>query len=166
MSVIAFPKQASAFQPVAHYIRLGETSYRKVADLAAAGVIKSKRFVVDGSKIGFRAPWAPETRGVPLAPDVFRDRHPTDIYGAIARCAVKHGVSAVLSPSHYLADPSFGGWQAIDHDACMLLRRALDTEGGKSIAIDYLVAARLTDFMDESFQSKMMPGGTISANRL
>ena len=39
MSVIAFPKQASVFQPVAHYIRLGETSYRKVADLAAAGVI-------------------------------------------------------------------------------------------------------------------------------
>ena len=192
MSVIAFPKQASVFQPVAHYIRLGETSYRKVADLAAAGVIKSKRFVVDGSKIDFQkdiiqvlqglgaeivldprtielsarrkcaglaasAPWAPETRGVPLGPDVFRDRHPTDIYGAIARCAVKHGVSAVLSPSHYLADPSFEGWQAIDHDACMLLRRALNTEGGKSIAIDYLVAARLTDFMDESFQSKMMP---------
>jgi len=192
MSVIAFPKQASVFQPVAHYIRLGETSYRKVADLAAAGVIQSKRFVVDGSKITYQkdiiqmlqgmgaevvldpriielsarrkcaglaasAPWAPSTRGVPLSPDTFRKGHPADIFGAIARCAVEYGVSAVLSPSHYLADPGFDGWQGIDHDACLHLRRALDSEGGKGIAIDYLVAARLTDFMDESFQSKMMP---------
>lgn len=192
MSVIAFPKQASVFQPAAHYIRLGETSYRKVADLAAAGVIQSKRFVVDGSKIAYQkdiiqmlqglgaeivldpriielsarrkcaglastAPWASEIRGTPLSPDVFQNGHPTDIFGAIARCGVEHGVSAVLSPSHYLADPGFGGWQAIDHDACLLLRRALDAEGGQPIAIDYLMAARLTDFMDESFHSKMMP---------
>lgn len=192
MSIIAFPKQASVFQPVAHYIRLGETSYRKVADLAAAGVIQSKRFVLDGSKIAYQkdiiqmlqglgaevvldprtielsarrkcaglastAPWASEARGVPLSPDLFRGNHPADIYGAIARCAVEYGVSAVLSLSHYLADPGFDGWQAIDHDACLLLRRALNSEGGKTIAIDYLVAARLTDFMDDSFQSKMMP---------
>ncbi|MEP4848034.1 hypothetical protein, partial [Roseibium sp.] len=126
MSVIAFPKQTSVFQPVAHYVRLGETSYRKVADLAASGVIQSKRFVVDGSKIAYQkdiiqmlqglgaeivldpriielsarrkcaglastAPWASETRGYPLSPEVFRNRHPADIYGAIARCAVEHG---------------------------------------------------------------------------
>ncbi len=192
MNVITFPKQSAVFQPVAHYIRLGETSYRKVADLAAAGVIQSKRFVVDGSKITHQkaiiqmlrglgaeivldpriielsarrkcaglastAPWASEDRNVPLSPDVFLDGHSADIYGAIARCAVENGVSAVLSPSHYLADPGFNGWQAIDHDACELLRRALDVEGGKSIAIDYLVAARLTDFMDENFQAQVMP---------
>ncbi len=192
MKIIEFPKQASVFQPVAHYIRLGETSYRKVADLAAEGVIQSKRFVVDGSKIAYQrdiiqmlqglgaevvldprivelsarrkcaglassAPWASEIRGVPLSPDMFRASHPADIYGSIARCAVEYGVSAVLSPSHYLADPGFDGWQKIDHDACVLLRRALDSEGGKTIAIDYLVAARLTDFMDEGFQSKLMP---------
>ena len=192
MSVIAFPRQASVFQPVAHYIRLGETSYRKVAGLAAAGVIQSKRFVVDGSKIAYQkeiiqmlqglgaevvldpriielsarrkcaglaasAPWASDTRGVPLSPDVFRDNHPVDIYGSNARCAVELGVSAVLSPPHYLADPGFDGWQSIDHDACLSLRRALDSEGGKSIAIDYLMSARLTSFMDEGFQSKVIP---------
>ncbi len=192
MSVIAFPKQASAFQPEAHCIRLGETSYRKVADLAAAGVIQSKRFVIDGSKIAYQkeiiqmlqglgaevvldrriielsarrkcagmaasAPWASDTRGVPLSPDVFRDNHPVDIYGSIARCAVELGVSAIISPPHFLADPGFDGWQSIDHDAYLLLRHALDSAGGKSIAIDYLMAARLTDFMDEGFQSKVMP---------
>lgn len=193
MNIIEFPKQTSVFQNIAHYVRLGETSYRKVAELAAAGVIKSKRFVVDGSKIKHQqgiiqmlqgldaeivldprtielssrrkckglassAPWAPQVRGEPLSPDVFRANQGSDIYGAIARCAVQNGVSAVLSPTHYLADPSFDGWQEIDHEGCILLRRALDKEGGKSISIDYLIAARLADFNDEVFRSKIMPG--------
>lgn len=51
MTVIEFPKQKTVFQPVGHFIRLGESSYRKIADLAAEGAIKSHRFVVDGSKI-------------------------------------------------------------------------------------------------------------------
>ena len=193
MSIIEFPKQASVFQNVAQYVRLGESSYRKVADLAAAGAIRSRRFVVDASKIKHQkgiiqmlrgldaeivldprtielssrrkcrglastAPWASKERGAPLSPDVFRENHPTDIYGAVARCAVENGVDAVLSPTHFLADPGFGGWHDIDRKGCFLLRRALDVEGGKSIAIDYLIAARLADFNDESFQSKIMPG--------
>nr|WP_306264948.1 hypothetical protein [Pararhizobium sp. IMCC3301] len=192
MSVIEFPKQTSVFQNIAQYVRLGELSYRKVADLAAARVIQSRRFVVDASKIAYQkdiiqmlqgleteivldprtielssrrkckglastAPWAPLERGSPLTPDIFRAKHPTDIYGAIARCAVQNGVSAVLSPTHFLADPGFDGWYEIDRQGCHLLRKALDDEGGKAIVIDYLIAARLADFNDEAFQAKIMP---------
>ena len=191
MTVISFPTQASVFQFVPHYIRLGEMSYRKIAELAASGVIQSKRFVVDGSKISFQrdiiqvlkglgaeivldprtielsslrkcsglastAPWAAISPKSPLSPDVFKEGHANDIYGMIARCAVENGVNAVLSPSHYLADPDFQGWQFIDYQACILLRKALDLHGGKSISIDYLLAARLTDFTDEEFQAQIV----------
>ena len=50
MSIIQFPKQKAVFQPFAHFIRLGEGSYRRVADLIAAGILTSKRVVIDASK--------------------------------------------------------------------------------------------------------------------
>lgn len=50
MSVIQFPKQKAVFQPFAHFVRLGEGSYRRVADLIAAGTLTSKRVVIDASK--------------------------------------------------------------------------------------------------------------------
>ena len=191
MSVVAFPKQTTVFQPIGHYVRLGEGSYRRIADLAAAGVIRSNRFVVDASKIAHLsgiilmlqgmdaeivldpktvelsslnkckgmasgAPWASDERGKPLSPDVFTTDHPSGIFGAIARCAVEAGVNAVLSPSHYLADPKFEGWYKIDLEACQLLRTALDREGGSDIAIDFLLAARLRDLSDARFQASVM----------
>lgn len=51
MNVYEFPKKTAVFQPVGQFVRLGELSYRKVADLAASGSIRSKRFVADASKI-------------------------------------------------------------------------------------------------------------------
>ncbi|MEM9938750.1 MAG: hypothetical protein AAF768_07885 [Pseudomonadota bacterium] len=191
MSIIEFPKQKSVFQPIGHYIRLGEGSYRRVADLAADGTISSKRFVVDASKIrhlrgiiqllqgklaeivldprtvelssrqkcggmAAGAPWSAPDKGTPLSPDVFQADHPTDIYGAIARCAVENRVNAVLAPTHFLADPDFADWYSLDLRGCELLRYALDREGGKDIAIDYLLAARLVDFNDQKFRSRVM----------
>ncbi|MBW8640749.1 hypothetical protein K1W69_26395 [Hoeflea sp. WL0058] len=191
MTVIEFPLRTAVFQPLGHYVRLGESSYRKIADLVAAGVINSRRFVVDASKIKHMkdiiqmlqglgaeivldpktvelssrhkcwgmaagAPWASNQRGDPLSPEVFRKTHSKDIFGQIARHAVEFGVSAVLSPTHYLADPDFDEWYAIDLESCELLRNALDREGGKEISIDYLIAARLLDFNDQSFQAKVM----------
>lgn len=50
MSVIQFPKKNAVFQPFAHFVRLGEGSYRRVADLIAAGTLTSKRVVIDASK--------------------------------------------------------------------------------------------------------------------
>lgn len=50
MSVIQFPNQKAVFQPFAHFIRLGEGSYRRVADLIAAGTLTSRRVVIDASK--------------------------------------------------------------------------------------------------------------------
>lgn len=191
MTIVKFPKQQTVFQPLGHYIRLGESSYRKVGELAAVGTIKSKRFVVDGSKIkhlkgiiqmlqgkggeivldprtielsspqkcggmAAGAPWASEEKGLALAPDIFEAGHPSDIFGAIARCAVEYNVNAVLAPTHYLADPSFDGWYELDLSGCQLLRKALDREGGSEISVDYLLAARLRDFNDDAFQSRVM----------
>jgi hypothetical protein len=50
MNVVQFPKHKAVFQPFAHFIRLGEGSYRRVANLIAAGTLTSKRVVVDASK--------------------------------------------------------------------------------------------------------------------
>ena len=47
MTIIPFPKQQTVFQPIGHYVRLGEGSFRKVADLAASGVLRGQRFVVE-----------------------------------------------------------------------------------------------------------------------
>lgn len=53
MAVIQFPLQDAVCQPVGQYIRLGESSYRKIFDLHAAGHLNANRFVVDASKIRF-----------------------------------------------------------------------------------------------------------------
>ena len=85
------------------------------------------------------APWAKLNDGLPLSPDIFSAGHRTDIFGAIARFAVEHRAHAVLAPSHCLADPKFSGWFAVDQEACRLLRKALDREGGQRIEIDFPV---------------------------
>jgi hypothetical protein len=54
MNVVTFPGQASVFQPIGHFVRLGESSYGKVAELHGMGRLKGRRFVVDGSKIKYQ----------------------------------------------------------------------------------------------------------------
>lgn len=51
MNVVAFPGQTTVFQPIGHFVRLGEFSYGKVAELHGMGRLKGRRFVVDGSRI-------------------------------------------------------------------------------------------------------------------
>ncbi len=191
MSIIQFPKQKAVFQPFAHFIRLGEGSYRRVADLIAAGILTSKRVVIDASKAAHQrdliemlrgreteivldprtvelssrqkcgglassAPWAPAEKGIPLAPDLFRKGHSTDIYGQIARMCVEFGVDAVLAPTQFLGDPGFDGWYRINVEGCELLRSALDEAGGGNIRIDYLLAARLGDLSQPDFQRQFL----------
>ncbi|MER9397054.1 hypothetical protein NKI46_02795 [Mesorhizobium sp. M0615] len=50
-NVIQFPYVASPTQPVAHYIRLGESGYQKLANLHAAGRLPATRVVVDASRL-------------------------------------------------------------------------------------------------------------------
>ena len=74
------------------------------------------------------APWAPRD-GRPLGPDYFRRGSATDSIGKIAAFAVEGGFDRILAPSHYLGDPHHNNWLAVDREACLRLRTALDREG-------------------------------------
>jgi hypothetical protein len=50
-NVIQFPHPHSPVQPIAHFIRLGETGYQKLASLHAAGRFPAQRIVVDASRL-------------------------------------------------------------------------------------------------------------------
>lgn len=80
------------------------------------------------------APWAnPDSV---LTPDDLRPNANRDVIGQIARFAVKQGFHAVQAPAHIL-EGSTDQLFAVDCEATAALRRALDTEGGKHIGIDY-----------------------------
>jgi len=57
MTVIPFPHHQTVFQPFGHYVRLGKDCFKKVADLAASGVLRNQRFVVEPS-------WLPRNKGL------------------------------------------------------------------------------------------------------
>jgi hypothetical protein len=91
------------------------------------------------------APWAlPSVNGL-LGPEHFSRHAPRDVIGQIARFAVQSRCDVVLSPTHFLGDPNYDQWLAIDHEACGFLREALDREGGSNIAIDYSVIISHTE---------------------
>lgn len=85
------------------------------------------------------APWSQVAGGQLVGADCFLRDHPGDIFGQIARCAVEFDVDAVLAPGHFLHPDGGLDWLSIDRGSCFELRRALDREGGKHIAIDYLL---------------------------
>lgn len=80
------------------------------------------------------APWA--ISGKLLAEDDLRNAAGAAVVAKIARFAVANGFSRVLAPNHFIPNVS-DTWLGIDLDNCIALRRALDAEGGKSIAIDF-----------------------------
>ncbi len=49
-AIIPLPGSHSASQPVAHYLRIGESGHRQLADLFAAGRFPAQRVVVDASR--------------------------------------------------------------------------------------------------------------------
>ena len=192
MNVVTFPSQAVLYQPIGHFIRLGDSGYKKNAELHAQNLLKAKRFVVNGSRIGYqredirmlreggaevvldprtvelgslkycggdaaKAPWALEDGSV-LTLDLRVPGHIFDLYGRIARCAVDHQVDAVLSPSNLVTGNGFKAAFDIDRAACLAMRSALDANGGKEIAIDYLLVARLTDLTDEKRRLELISG--------
>ena len=85
-----------------------------------------------------RAPWAREDGSI-LGPNAFRGSALDELVGQIATFAVENHINTVLAPTHFLGDPAFLEWLAIDQATCLALRRALDREGGTAIAIDYPV---------------------------
>lgn len=189
--IVQFPHKAPPISPVAQFIRLGETAYRRHASLFSEGHLNAKRVVIDASVIRHlkdelqqfreadveivldtkaaelaawakihgvarKAPWADICPDAPLGPAFFRRGHQCDIYGRIARCAVETGVKAVLAPSHFLGDPTFSGWLDIDRDSCVQLREALDANGGRDIAIDYVLVTPHLQLNEIEFRLKIM----------
>lgn len=119
----------------------------KAAELAAQAKVRSA---------ARKAPWASVCPDAPLGPTFFRGGHPCDIHGQVARLAVEYGVSAVLSPGHFVGDPTFQGWLDVDRDSCTRLRLALDAAGGREIAIDYLLVVSHLQLNDADFRLKVM----------
>jgi hypothetical protein len=151
-------------QPVADFLRIGDTGHHLLADLHAEGRLPARRVVVDASRLRYQkslveafrtdgseivldtkaaelaalakfgglargAPWAEANNGKPLGPELFSRNAPSDVIGQIARFAVDHQIQAVLAPSHFLREGSKSPWIAVDRDACLRLRAALDREG-------------------------------------
>lgn len=103
------------------------------------------------------APWA-NPRSV-LVPDDFRANANRDVIGQIARFAVAQGFHAVLAPTHVLdgsPDPLF----ALDRDATIALRKALDVEGGRDIDINYALNIKYGSLRDPAQRRAFIAGLT------
>ena len=104
-----------------------------------------------------RLRWANPER--PWAPTDFKPSRNADLAKLIAEFAVRHGVDAVLTPSH-LIESVTGGWHTLDLQLCEWLRQELDRLGGREIAIDFLVVdagAPLTDSTYDEMADTAIP---------
>ena len=84
-----------------------------------------------------RAPWADGKGDGPLDPSHFERARRDRILSRIAAFAVQHNFDAVLAPNHWIDDPNYTDWFALDLECVRDLRAALDREGGTRIGIDY-----------------------------
>ncbi len=80
------------------------------------------------------APWA--RLDGPLTEEHLRGSAGAAVMQAVARFAVTNGFARVHAPNHFIQNVS-EGWLTVDLENCLALRRALDAEGGKEIAIDF-----------------------------
>jgi hypothetical protein len=162
------------------FIRVGQTGHRQLEALLESGRLPVDRVVLAASAVGRQielasslrrrrvelvldtdvaelsvvgrfegavgqAPWA---QSRPLQT---RDFDNPRIASEIARFAVQYGFQAVLAPTHFLGH---GGdsWLQVDGDACQQLRIALDTEGGRGIAIDYEIIMPYQSLRDDAYR--------------
>ncbi|MEP3437164.1 MAG: hypothetical protein ABJN75_10330 [Hoeflea sp.] len=112
-----------------------EAGVEVVLDTKAAELAAPLKFAGSAKDV----PWSQVSGGDLVGMPYYLSGHPSDIYGQIARCAVEYGVDAVLSPGHFLGDKNCDSWLDVDRAGCIQLRAALDREGGRHIAIDYLL---------------------------
>jgi hypothetical protein len=101
-----------------------------VAELSAVG-----RFQVAVKT----APWARADKVITERDILGNEAH---VLFDIARFAVANELDRVQAPTHYLERGVKDPWFRVDQEACTRLRRLLDMEGGKDIAIDYASAGR------------------------
>lgn len=104
-----------------------------------------------------KAPWASAAEGGLLGPSYFDGTHTqVNVIKWIAKFAVEQKVDTVLAPSHYLADKHFADWLSLDLRSCTLLRKELDLEGGKHIAIDYPIIHSHTAINQQDFRNRVV----------
>jgi hypothetical protein len=80
-----------------------------------------------------RAPWADGL----LGPDSFQGDARIELMNTVARFAGANSFTTVLAPTHFLGDPDYSDWLALDAATCTELRKALNRVGGSDIQIDY-----------------------------
>lgn len=125
-----------------------------VLDTKAAELAAPAKF--GGSARG--APWSGSANGRPLGPEHFSRRASSDVIGQIARFAVEQQVHTVLAPGHFLHEGTKSNWFAVDRDACLSLRAALDREGGGEIAIDYALVLGHLALNDHETRGELIAG--------
>ena len=86
------------------------------------------------------------------APNDFNDAYLRDFVTKIAACAVANDFHAVLAPTRPLEGPR-DPWLEVDLKTREALRRALDSEGGEEVAIDYPLLATYESMRDEAVRS-------------
>lgn len=100
------------------------------------------------------APWANAER-------VITDRdllgNEALILSEIARFAVANGLDRVHAPAHYLERGVKDPWFRVDLEACARLRRQLDMEGGKDIALDYPLMISAAILNDPAERAAIIP---------
>lgn len=99
------------------------------------------------SKTIKKLPWANEERSFIL--DDFKSKKNNEKYvSEIAVFAIDNKFSSIISPSHSFENIK-DDWLSIDIDLSRLLRKALDSNGGEDISIEYpliTTASMLNDF--------------------
>lgn len=81
------------------------------------------------------APWA-NPDGILTEAHFKSGSNEFDVVGKIARFVVAEKIPRVQAPAHLVTD-ILDPWFRVDLETCLALRRALDIEGGKHVAIDY-----------------------------
>jgi hypothetical protein len=121
-------------------------AFGRQADLIAALRQSGRELVLDTnaaelSSVGRfqgtvrEAPWA-NAEGVLLPSHFQAGANQLDVVARVAQFAVQNDIQRVQAPTHLLTGVS-DPWLEVDLQACRRLRRLLDAEGGKQIAIDY-----------------------------
>jgi hypothetical protein len=100
------------------------------------------------------APWANPDRVIGPSDLLGNERL---VLAQIAQFAVTNGLHRVQAPTHFLEDGANDPWFRIDLEVCVRLRRLLDMEGGKDIAIDYPLMITNSTLNDTAERAAIVP---------
>lgn len=102
-----------------------------------------------------RLPWANHDR--PWTVDDFRTARNFDVARSIAEFSVKHGINAIIAPSHVIDLASVES-VSVDYSLCESLRKELDRMGGSDIHIDFQLNLTAKTLADISARQRLLSG--------